>query len=81
MASGNPENPGFGQVTDHPSRVGSGCVIRGWLRLSEPRRLVPIPACTGDPIQRFGFRKSGKSWKLATFARSQITRRASDLGL
>ncbi|KAI1708891.1 hypothetical protein DdX_11651 [Ditylenchus destructor] len=62
MASGNPENPGFGQVTDHPSRLGSGRVIRQSLRLGETRRLVPVSAYTGDPIRRSGFRKSGKSW-------------------
>ncbi|KAI1722217.1 hypothetical protein DdX_04526 [Ditylenchus destructor] len=61
MASGNPENPGFGQVTDHPSRLGSGRMIRQSLRLGETRRLVPVSAYTGDPIRRYGFQKSGKS--------------------
>ncbi|KAI1723629.1 hypothetical protein DdX_03793 [Ditylenchus destructor] len=62
MASGNPENPGFGQVTDHPSRLGSGRMTRQSLPLGETRRLVPVSAYTGDPIRRYGFRKSGKSW-------------------
>ncbi|KAI1713998.1 hypothetical protein DdX_08884 [Ditylenchus destructor] len=62
MASGNPENPGFGQVTDHPSRLGSGRVICQSLRLGETRRLVPVSAYTGDASRRYSFRKSGKSW-------------------
>ncbi|KAI1728890.1 hypothetical protein DdX_01098 [Ditylenchus destructor] len=59
MASGNPENPRFGQVTDHPSRLGSGRMTRQSLPLGETRRLVPVSAYTGDPIRRYGFRKSG----------------------
>ncbi|KAI1714877.1 hypothetical protein DdX_08146 [Ditylenchus destructor] len=42
MASGNPENPGFGQVTDHPSRLGSGRVIRQSLRLGQLSRLTSL---------------------------------------
>ncbi|KAI1694514.1 hypothetical protein DdX_20074 [Ditylenchus destructor] len=57
MASGNPENPGFAQVTDHPSRLGSGRVIRQSLRLGETRRLVPVSAWTNPNSGRYGFRK------------------------
>ncbi|KAI1711929.1 hypothetical protein DdX_09890 [Ditylenchus destructor] len=42
MASGNPENPGLGQVTDPPSPLGFGRVIRQSLPLDEPSRLVPV---------------------------------------
>ncbi|KAI1694583.1 hypothetical protein DdX_20042 [Ditylenchus destructor] len=62
MGSGNPENPGFGQVTDHPSVLGSGRVIRQSLRLGETRRLVPVSPSTFAITGRYGFRKSGKSW-------------------
>ncbi|KAI1712175.1 hypothetical protein DdX_09718 [Ditylenchus destructor] len=62
MASGNPENPGFGQVTDPPSGLRSGRVIRQSLRLGETRRLVPVSAWTNHFAGRCGFRKSGKSW-------------------
>ncbi|KAI1723552.1 hypothetical protein DdX_03713 [Ditylenchus destructor] len=62
MASGNPENPEFGQVTDPPSRLGSGRVIRQSLPLGETRRLVPVSVPANQPIRRYGFRKSGKSW-------------------
>ncbi|KAI1720803.1 ground-like domain-containing protein [Ditylenchus destructor] len=61
MASGNPENPGFRQVTDHPSRLGSGRMIRQSLPLGETRRLVPVSVPANQRIRRYGFRKSGKS--------------------
>ncbi|KAI1693670.1 hypothetical protein DdX_20530 [Ditylenchus destructor] len=62
MASENPENPGFGQVTDHASGLGSGRVIRGSLRLDELSRLVPVSLGTFASTGIYGFRKSGKSW-------------------
>ncbi|KAI1725713.1 hypothetical protein DdX_02389 [Ditylenchus destructor] len=62
MASGNPENPGFGRVTDPPSPLGFGRVIRQSLRLGERRRLVPVSSPTSTTTGRYGFRKSGKSW-------------------
>ncbi|KAI1717231.1 hypothetical protein DdX_06968 [Ditylenchus destructor] len=62
MASGNPENPGFGQVTDHASGLGSGRVIRQSLRLGELSRLVPVSQATFASTGIYGFRKSGKSW-------------------
>ncbi|KAI1714285.1 hypothetical protein DdX_08377 [Ditylenchus destructor] len=62
MASGNPENPGFGQVTDHASGLGSGRVIRQSLPLGETRRLVPVSLGTFASTGIYGFRKSGKSW-------------------
>ncbi|KAI1709739.1 hypothetical protein DdX_11132 [Ditylenchus destructor] len=62
MASGNPENPGFGQVTDQPSRLLSGRMIRQSLPLGELNRLVPVSVPANQPIRRYGFRKSGKSW-------------------
>ncbi|KAI1707912.1 hypothetical protein DdX_12142 [Ditylenchus destructor] len=61
MPSGNPENPGFGQVTDHASGLGSGRVIRQTLRLSELSRLVPVSLATFAISGRYAFRKSGKS--------------------
>ncbi|KAI1703769.1 hypothetical protein DdX_14708 [Ditylenchus destructor] len=48
MASGNPENPGFGRVTDPPSPLGFGRVIRQSLRLGETRRLVPVSSPNRD---------------------------------
>ncbi|KAI1702290.1 hypothetical protein DdX_15557 [Ditylenchus destructor] len=62
MASGNPENPGFGQVIDHPSQLGSGRVIHESLRLGELSRLVPVSPGTSAISGIYGFRKSGKSW-------------------
>ncbi|KAI1729021.1 hypothetical protein DdX_01236 [Ditylenchus destructor] len=62
MASGNPENPGFGQVTDHAAPLGSGRVIRQSLRLEELSRLVPVSLATFASTGIYGFRKSGKSW-------------------
>ncbi|KAI1726311.1 hypothetical protein DdX_03025 [Ditylenchus destructor] len=62
MASGDPENPGFGQVTDHASVLGSGRVIRQSLRLGELSRLVPVSQATFASTGFYGFRKSGKSW-------------------
>ncbi|KAI1723465.1 NADH Ubiquinone Oxidoreductase [Ditylenchus destructor] len=62
MASGNPENPGFGWVTDPPSPLGFGRVIHESLRLGETRRLVPVSSPNRDSTGRYGFRKSGKSW-------------------
>ncbi|KAI1716515.1 hypothetical protein DdX_07575 [Ditylenchus destructor] len=62
MASGNPENPGFGQVTDPPSVLGFGRVIRQSLRLGETRRLVPVSLGTFASTGIYGFRNSGKSW-------------------
>ncbi|KAI1697164.1 piwi domain-containing protein [Ditylenchus destructor] len=62
MASGNPENPGFGQVTDHASPLGSGRVIHESLRLGELSRLVPVSPGTSAISGIYGFRKSGKSW-------------------
>ncbi|KAI1698574.1 hypothetical protein DdX_17822 [Ditylenchus destructor] len=62
MASGNPENPGFGQVADHPSPLGSGRVIRQSLPLGERSRLVPVSPSTLASTGIYGFRKSGKSW-------------------
>ncbi|KAI1713908.1 ubiquitin carboxyl-terminal hydrolase domain-containing protein [Ditylenchus destructor] len=61
MASGNPENPGFGHVTDPPSRLRSGRMIPQSLPLDETRRLVPVSGFPNQPIRRYGFRKSGKS--------------------
>ncbi|KAI1718263.1 hypothetical protein DdX_06683 [Ditylenchus destructor] len=57
-----PENPGFGQVTDHASGLGSGRVIRQSLPLGETRRLVPVSLGTFASTGIYGFRKSGKSW-------------------
>ncbi|KAI1695687.1 hypothetical protein DdX_19460 [Ditylenchus destructor] len=57
MASGNPENPGFGQVTDHASGLGSGRVIRRSLRLGELSRLVPVSLGTFASTGIYGFRK------------------------
>ncbi|KAI1716199.1 hypothetical protein DdX_07233 [Ditylenchus destructor] len=62
MASGNPENPGFGQVTDHPSRLGSGRMIRQSLPLGETRRLVPVSAYTGEDIE---MHTDGEGWSAA----------------
>ncbi|KAI1729543.1 hypothetical protein DdX_01789 [Ditylenchus destructor] len=62
MASGNPENPGFGKVTDPPSGLRSRRVIRQSLRLGETRRLVPVSHAANPYSRRYGFRKSGKSW-------------------
>ncbi|KAI1697435.1 vesicle-fusing ATPase [Ditylenchus destructor] len=39
MASGNPENPGFGQVTDPPSPLGFCRMRHESLRLDEPSRM------------------------------------------
>ncbi|KAI1693008.1 hypothetical protein DdX_20893 [Ditylenchus destructor] len=44
------------------SRLGSGRVIRQSLPLGETRRLVPVSVPANQPIRRYGFRKSGKSW-------------------
>ncbi|KAI1704393.1 hypothetical protein DdX_14260 [Ditylenchus destructor] len=57
MASGNPENPGFGRVTDPPSPLGFGRVIRQSLRLGETRRLVPVSSPNRASTERYGFRK------------------------
>ncbi|KAI1698338.1 hypothetical protein DdX_17970 [Ditylenchus destructor] len=62
MASRNPENPGFGHVTDHASGLGSGRVIHESLRLEELSRLVPVSPGTSASSGIYGFRKSGKSW-------------------
>ncbi|KAI1720950.1 glycine rich protein family domain-containing protein [Ditylenchus destructor] len=62
MASGNPENPGFGQATDHASPLGSGRVMHESLRLGELSRLVPVSPGTSAISGIYGFRKSGKSW-------------------
>ncbi|KAI1716396.1 hypothetical protein DdX_07446 [Ditylenchus destructor] len=62
MASGNPENPGFGHVTDHAAQLGSGRVIRQSLHLGELSRLVPVSPGTSTISGICGFRKSGKSW-------------------
>ncbi|KAI1722088.1 hypothetical protein DdX_04391 [Ditylenchus destructor] len=62
IASGNPENPGLGRVTDHPSPLGFGRVIHESLRLDEPSRLVPVSSPKRASTGRYGFRKSGKSW-------------------
>ncbi|KAI1722135.1 hypothetical protein DdX_04441 [Ditylenchus destructor] len=57
MVSGNPENPGFGQATDHPSQLGSGRVIHESLRLGQLSRLVPVSPGTSANSGIFGFRK------------------------
>ncbi|KAI1717041.1 hypothetical protein DdX_06766 [Ditylenchus destructor] len=75
MASGNPENPGFGRVTDPPSPLGFGRVIRQSLRLGERRRLVPVSSPNWASTGRYGFRK------ILDLAGSQILRRRSDLGV
>ncbi|KAI1725800.1 hypothetical protein DdX_02480 [Ditylenchus destructor] len=62
MASGNPENPGFGKVTDRPSQLGFGRVIRQSLALDKLSRLVPVSPTTFATTGIYGFRKSGKSW-------------------
>ncbi|KAI1710545.1 hypothetical protein DdX_10604 [Ditylenchus destructor] len=62
MASGNPENPGFGHGLTSQSQLGSGRVIRQSLRLGETRRLVPVSPTKIDSTVIYGFRKSGKSW-------------------
>ncbi|KAI1716397.1 hypothetical protein DdX_07447 [Ditylenchus destructor] len=62
MASGNPENPGFGHVTDHAAQLGSGRVIRQSLRLEELSRMVPVSPGTSKISGIYGFRNSGKSW-------------------
>ncbi|KAI1723722.1 hypothetical protein DdX_03893 [Ditylenchus destructor] len=62
MASGNPENPGFGAGLTFQSALGSGRVIHQSLRLGETRRLVPVSPTKIDSAGIYGFRKSGKSW-------------------
>ncbi|KAI1714890.1 hypothetical protein DdX_08162 [Ditylenchus destructor] len=74
MASGNPENPGFGQVTNPPSGLGLGRVIRQSLPLGETRRLVPVSSPNRAFTGRYGFRKSGKSWIWAGHKSSVGTR-------
>ncbi|KAI1712221.1 hypothetical protein DdX_09768 [Ditylenchus destructor] len=54
MASRNTENPGFGQVTDHPSQLGSGRVIRQSLRLGQLSRLVPVSPTKIDAAGIYG---------------------------
>ncbi|KAI1728463.1 hypothetical protein DdX_00648 [Ditylenchus destructor] len=54
MASGNPENPGFGQVTDHATGLGSGRVIRparqdDWYRSRWQHLRVPGFMASGNP--------------------------------
>ncbi|KAI1713858.1 GC-rich sequence DNA-binding factor-like protein domain-containing protein [Ditylenchus destructor] len=61
MASGNPENPRIGRVTNPPSVLGFGRVIHESLRLDERRRLVPVSSPNRASTGRYGFRKSGKS--------------------
>ncbi|KAI1728251.1 hypothetical protein DdX_00416 [Ditylenchus destructor] len=62
MASGYPENPGFGHGLTFQSQLGSGRVIRQSLRLGETRRLVPVSPTTLANTGIYGFRISGKSW-------------------
>ncbi|KAI1700718.1 hypothetical protein DdX_16527 [Ditylenchus destructor] len=62
MASGNPENPGFGPVLTFAAQLGSGRVIRQSPPLGETRRLVPVSPTTFANTGIYGFRKSGKSW-------------------
>ncbi|KAI1693247.1 hypothetical protein DdX_20767 [Ditylenchus destructor] len=70
MASENPENPGFGQVTDPPSVLGFGRVIRQSLPLGETRRLVPVSGPNRASTGRYGFRKSGKSTPELLYSRT-----------
>ncbi|KAI1729084.1 cuticlin-like protein 19 [Ditylenchus destructor] len=58
MASGNPENPGFGQVTDPPSRLRSGRVIRQTVALGETK---PLPKFQVSQISQSRDMASGKS--------------------
>ncbi|KAI1726253.1 hypothetical protein DdX_02962 [Ditylenchus destructor] len=62
MASGNPENPGFGHGLTSQSQLGSGRVKRQSLRLGETRGLVPVSPTKIDSAGIYGFRKSGKFW-------------------